>query len=75
VEQPGDGPDVLATVPLPPGGRMRIAWGAGNELLVAGLPAAASDGGAASDGQPATAAAIQWCFGSAYYKPWELQLM
>jgi hypothetical protein len=52
---------VLASVPLPPGGRLHIAWGAGNELLTAGLPPLPpANDGAAPAGGTATAAAIQW---------------
>jgi hypothetical protein len=62
-QQSGDGgtAQVLASVPLPPGGRLHVAWGAGNELLAAGLPPQQpSDNGAAPAGGAATAAAIQW---------------
>jgi hypothetical protein len=55
------GIQVLASVPLPPGGRLHIAWGAGNELLTAGLPPRQpADDGAAPVAGAATAAAIQW---------------
>ena len=57
----GGATQMLASVPLPPGGRLHIAWGAGNELLTAGLPPRQlANDGVAPAGGVATAAAIQW---------------
>lgn len=60
------GADELAFVPMPSGGCLHIAWGAGNELLIAGLPADDGRAGGIAAGAPsdssamATAAAVQW---------------
>ena len=67
VDGGGEGGEVLATVPLSPGGRLHVAWGTGNELLLAAVPAAQQCGGPSDISAPQSSdqlngtANVQWC--------------
>ena len=61
--------DVLATVPLLPRGRLHVAWGAGNNIMLVGLPIEHDNvlsGVRRADlcSKPTATTNVQWCAAS-----------
>lgn len=69
VDGSSEGGDVLATVPLLPSGHLHVAWGAGNNIMLVGLPNEHEDvlsgaGRANLCGKPTATTNVQWCAAS-----------
>lgn len=53
----GNGVGLMAAVPMPPEGRLQVAWGPGNQLLLAAMPSIASE----ASSEPIAASTVRWC--------------
>lgn len=54
----GDDASLMAAVPMPPEGRLQVAWGPGNQLLLAAMPSINSED---ANELPIAASTVRWC--------------